>query len=139
MGKLPNSRLHDWFSDWHFQKCGRHAHLTDIDRLWVELRQGKIVAAWDLKLPGDSMTRTEEIVAVFFEAHKIPFYEVVVYNRGSPPVFQVKRFRQKQPVVLAEWEMIEWINQANFQSIPFGLYVKPSEPRMVQKLHDIML
>jgi len=137
MGKLPNSRLHNWFSDWHFQKCGRHAHLTDIDRLWVELRQGRIVAVWDLKLPGDCLTRTEEIVAHFFEAHKIPFYEVVVFQ-GQPPAFQVKRFRQ-QPVALAEWEMINWINQGDFQSIPFGIYVKPPQPRMVHKLHDIIL
>ncbi|MEM1661019.1 MAG: hypothetical protein QXR17_07785 [Candidatus Bathyarchaeia archaeon] len=131
MGKYPNSRLHDWFSDWHYRRCAKNAHLTDIDRLWVELRRGRIVAAFDLKLPGDSMTHTEEIVACFLEAHRIPYYEVYVFNDGQPPIFQVKRFRSSETLTLAEPEMIAWINSC-FRLVPL-------KPKPIEKLHDLML
>ena len=76
MGKFPNSPVHKLFSDWHWKTCARDSYLTDIDRLWVEIRDKRIVGAFDLKIYGsrDEPTWAERIAADEFEKMGIPWY-----------------------------------------------------------------
>jgi len=48
MGKYPPSRLKDKYSDWHWQdgRFNRSAFLTDVDRIWVEIRDENLFLTW---------------------------------------------------------------------------------------------
>ena len=41
MGKYPASDFLNKYSDWHWKNAGKWCYLTDIDRLWVEVRNFK--------------------------------------------------------------------------------------------------
>jgi hypothetical protein len=122
MGKYAPSFLHNWFSQWHFNKCKQSAALSDIDvtwvkpvqRLWTPIRlnyQGvpSVVAVWDLKSPKDTVTRTEETLIRYFETNKTPYYLVYVLSTENP-IFEICRPWAAFKVQLVEKEMIQWIN-----------------------------
>jgi len=125
MGKYSPSFIHEWFSAWHWNKCGRKAGLTDIDRLWMEIRaktwyqEGEVwhineatcPAAFDLKYPYDSPNIMEEPLTKFFEQkNSIPFYRVYLYDVYATSVkFTVVRPSTKQIAFLKEDDMIRWI------------------------------
>lgn len=109
MGKYPSSRIHETFSKWHWEKCKRDAYLTDIDRLWVQIRKELIKAVFDLKYYGsDSMTKSEFIVAEFFEKNGIPYYLIYIDSKLSS--WTIYRHKTRAKLVLTEEEMINWIN-----------------------------
>ena len=91
MGLYPNSTIHDRYSNFHIEECARYCRCTDIDRLWVEQRRGKIVMVMDLKYLGSDhdkkLTGTEEIVSDLFESNNIPF--VIIYIRDDFLMFRV--------------------------------------------------
>lgn len=112
MGKFPNSSIHDWFSDWHLNpRVKRSAYLADVDRLWIEIRERKPVAALDLKWgdSSDGETWTEEITSEWFERHGIPYYLVQVETEPELK-FRISRQVEDEEVYLTEKEMIDWIN-----------------------------
>ncbi len=88
MGKYNNSDLHQRFSDWHYQKCikntniPKNATMTDVDRLWIEERDLKIVMAMELKYStepkGGSLTMSQKVMQLFFEEHGVPFVIVKI-------------------------------------------------------------
>jgi len=110
MGKYPNSKIHDIFSDWHF-KCKPYASLTDIDRIWVEIRKKEIVAVFDLKTPYEvenySEPETEQILRDFFEKQNIPYY-IVIMDTTRDITFTI--LRKDKKIKLTEKEMIDFIN-----------------------------
>ena len=111
MGKYPNSKIHAEFSKWHYNKCKEDAWLTDIDRLWVETRNNSIVAVFDLKYYGkdDKPTRSEIIVANFFEQQHIPYY--IAYCTENFETWFVYRHLTHNRRIFSESQMIEWINK----------------------------
>lgn len=116
MGKFPPSTIHNWFSDWHWNNCKDSAALTDVDRLWIEVRDGKPCAVFDLKWddnPADQPTGCEYIISEWFEKHGIPYYviRVALRERGYPETeFHVHR--QMEHTCLTEIDMINWINDS---------------------------
>lgn len=111
MGKYPSSKLHDWFSDWHWQTCARGSTLTDIDRLWVEVRNGEPVAVFDLKdinNQKEEETFTTRVAHEWFEKHGIPTY--LVYIDRDIPLFMVLGMQDNQRT-FTETEMIDWIDR----------------------------
>jgi len=112
MGKYGPSDLHDKFSDWHWKKCARGAYLTDIDRIWMEQREGKPVAIYDLKKEtkntSDPPTRTEIIAANWFEEKGVPYY--LVYIREDFTKFILYRHLKRKRRIFTENEMINWID-----------------------------
>lgn len=114
MGKYPPSPLHSIFSDWHIKNCSRNSYLCDIDRLWVEIREGRLVAVFDIKYMDsiDKITPSEEIVYAWFEEKNVPCYTVYF-----PKTFQVLNkdlkvviTRKGKSLVLRERDFIEWID-----------------------------
>lgn len=123
MGKYPPSTIDNWWSDWHKKKCANNAFMTDVDRTWVEIRQGKPVCVWDLKwmwsveIGLERITWTEGIMMDWYEQKGLPYY-IVVVSQDSSPTFQIYRpFIQKEVdgkysplATLPETKMIEWID-----------------------------
>jgi len=115
MGKYKRSLIHDKFSDWHWRKCKKNAYLTDVDRIWVEIRKKKIIGVFDLKrmewkTPDRELTFTEEILLHFFEdKNNIPFYVVQITDDFK--YFFITRPKLGYKAYLTEEEMIEWIDR----------------------------
>jgi hypothetical protein len=108
MGKFPNSELHKMFSNWHWKKCKRDAFLCDIDRLWVEMRDGTPKAVFDLKWGSDTLSGIGRQLATWFEAMNVPFY--IVEIQESFDSFKVYRFKTDSLIQFNEAQMINWIN-----------------------------
>lgn len=115
MGKFPHSKLHGAFSDWHYRKCKPSAFLCDIDRIWVEIREGKPIAVFDLKLEGDTLTHAGKILGEWFELNEIPFYivQVKLQDVGQKTFRNFICYRPKTDELIERNEdrMIEWINR----------------------------
>ncbi|MFX0133040.1 MAG: hypothetical protein ACFFDN_05270 [Candidatus Hodarchaeota archaeon] len=98
MGKYPNSKIHELYSDWHFNltRIDKYKILyqTDIDRLWVEysFKFDTIIGIIDLKWEGseDEITPTEEAVYNWFKKHKVSVWIVYITK-------DFKQFRVKSP------------------------------------------
>ena len=113
MGKYPSSPVHNFFSDWHYKNCKKNAYLADIDRIWVELRNFKIIAIFDLKTDYEvnnfKEPVTEKILRDFFEKQQIPYFIVVVnMDRRDIPNFIIKRNGMTKE--LSHWDMIDFID-----------------------------
>ena len=113
MGKYPATKLLNEFSDWHWRKCSKKAYLSDIDRIWVEIRGKKPKAVFDIKRQSqdryDPPTKSEIILADWFEDHDIPYYNVYISNGFSE--FIVYRHLTRRRRIFSEEEMIHWINR----------------------------
>jgi len=110
MGKFTPSMIHEWWSKWHWERCGA-APMTDIDRIWVEIRKGQIVCVWDLKAIFDETQYTEKVLTTFFENQHIPYYNVFIRPHAyRGVVFYVERPATKQWATFTEKQMIDWID-----------------------------
>jgi len=111
VGKYPPSKIHEIFSKWHYDTCKGYASLTDIDRLWVEIRYKKLVAVFDLKTPYEYNNypepETEQILRNFFEKQNIPYYVVVMDTKYN---INFTIIRNDKIIKLYENEMIGFIN-----------------------------
>ena len=141
MGKYPPSFIHDWFSKWHWDKCGRKVALTDIDKLWVEIRaktwtqeremwrisEPYFPAVFDLKFPFDSPNFCEpSLITLFEKQNNIPFYRVYPFDTYQDNTrFTIVRPSTKQIVFFKEPEMVEWIRENNVSS---DYFTKKSQP-----------
>lgn len=137
MGKFAPSFIHDWFSKWHWQNCSHSSYLTDTDRIWVEVRERRFVAVFELKYPFDEGTYTEDLLTEFFEKNNIPFYKIYIrpYTyKGS--VFHVFRPTKQLMATLNEKEMVEWIDNG-LQETVFSNVAKPL-PKEIEFLHEII-
>ena len=77
MGKFGKSLLHEAYSSWHWKHSEgllKGCWLTDIDRLWVEVRRGQPKVVYDLKREDDNVTSTEKIVYDWFESKGLPVW-----------------------------------------------------------------
>lgn len=113
MGKYPPSKIHDWFSKWHYEECKKGANLTDVDRFWVEVREEKLRAVFDLKwfsVKDTELPRTEIIVLQFFERHNVPAY-IVRIALTEPPEFWVRRLSSSHNERMNERRFKSWINK----------------------------
>jgi len=110
LGKFPNSKIHDVFSKWHWEKCGRHAHLSDIDRIWIEVRNGKPLAAVDLKWDNgiDRSTPTELCLADWLLQNGVPWF--TFYCREDFKVFDVEEHSTKLRKWFSDVDLAEWID-----------------------------
>lgn len=125
MGKYGASVIHEWFSEWHIHKCASTSYLTDLDRLWVETRNHKVVCVFDLKWKWsfesglDSITYGEKITIKFFEEHGVPYYILIIDASIKPIVFEIHRPQINFAVNLTEKELMAWINNnCNFVKLP---------------------
>jgi len=115
MGKFPHSKIHEFFSDWHYRKCKPSAYLCDIDRIWVELRKGVPVAVFDLKTEKDKLTEAGAILGRWFELVNVPFYVVSLRLIDISEDKAIMKFTVWRPETddfktLSEEQMIAWIN-----------------------------
>jgi len=112
LGKYPKSRLRDKYSDWHWQdpRFKRDAFLSDVDGIWVEIRDGspRIVCAMDLKEPGAEITWAEGIVYNWLEEKAVPVY--IVFTTEELKFFTVKRCSNGKTVRFNQEQYIEWDN-----------------------------
>lgn len=80
MGKFPASKLHDWYSDWHWklrEKNPKYSqlYLCDIDRFWVEVDfKNSRIWVFDIKREYDSVTATEKLVYEILKEKQIKVY-----------------------------------------------------------------
>lgn len=134
MGKYPKSELLDFYSDWHWQRCGKHCYMADCDlvlttegdsveRLWVEARDNGVVAIIDVKGKRDEVTYTEKIVyndivknwkrPVYIVYANAP-YEVEKHGEDNEKHFKgfrVVRWEDKKEKKFTEDAYIKWIEQ----------------------------
>lgn len=126
MGKYSNSKLHAWYSDWHWKKCARGSLLCDTDilvlkdggikqRLWMEMRPGTPLAVFDIKQPGDGITSTERDSNHWYEEAGLPVY--IIYVEGwqrNRPTFTVTRWQSGETRLMVEAEYIRWIDTRGY-------------------------
>ena len=116
MGKYGASLIHEWFSDWHWNKCDRNSYLTDQDRIWIETRKFQVKCVWDLKWKWafssglDNITPSEQIVLKFFEQHGVPAYILIINPTIEPPTFELWRPETNYKTTISENELIKWID-----------------------------
>ena len=115
MGKYPKSKLNDAYSNWHWQnqKFKRNSYLSDIDKIWIELRAIKMnelnpIAVFDIKEPNANVTLSEEVLYAWFERKELPVY--IVKTNISFIEFTIKRWKNGKTKVFNQDEYIEWIN-----------------------------
>ena len=138
MGKFAPSYLHDWFSKWHWQKCSHTSYLTDVDRIWIEIRNSEVIAIFELKYPFDEGTYTEDVLTQFFEnQNRIPFYKIYVrpYTYKGP-VFHVFRPTKKLMATLSEKQMATWIDEGLKETV--FLTISKQLPNEIRFLHEIL-
>jgi len=109
MGKYPASQFLDKYSDWHYQRAGTISHLTDIDRIFIEVRNFKLKIVTDIKKEGDKVTPIEELVYKWFEEKGIPVF--IVQPDYDFKSFKVTRFKDGKVNNWTEWEYIEWLQK----------------------------
>lgn len=128
MGKYRASLIHEWWSDWHYQRTKNGAWMADVDdiatekgnvrRIWNEMRSNGIILAIELKwfyaikLERDSVTTTEQQVMNFYETHGVPYYVFAIDALREKPEFHIFRpfVNANRLAKLSEDNMIEWIN-----------------------------
>ena len=129
MGKYRASLIHEWWSDWHYQRTKSDACMTDTDdivtqsgnqpRVWNEIRENRIIVALELKwqyaieMGRDCVTETENTVMRFYELQNIPFFILGIDALKPKPEFHIYRpfVTPTRLTKLLEDEMIDWINQ----------------------------
>jgi len=107
MGKYPPSHLLDKYSDWHYQKLSGRCTLTDIDRIWVEVRDNKVVCAIDIKESFAPVTKTQIVVYDYFESLGLPVY--TIWTEIGFTWFKVQRWSTKKIESYTEGEYANWI------------------------------
>lgn len=136
MGKFAPSVLHDVFSEWHWKNCNHKAWLCDVDRIFVEIRDGKPTAVFEIKSLMDVLTYTEHLLCDWFEQHDVPYYMVQMQRKAGQLYFYVWRLKTQQIAVLHERQMAYWINH----DCNTGYFEHKAEPvpEYLVKLHDLV-
>lgn len=89
MGRYPNSKIHELYSDWHYNLVKldskyKKLYVADIDRLWIEydFSSNSIVAVVDIKWEGsgDLLTATEKGIYEWFRCKGVCVYTVYIDN-----------------------------------------------------------
>lgn len=118
MGKFSKSDLHDFYSDWHWERCDKDSWVTDIDRLWVEMGKREPIAVMDLKTVADfhnGATFQEKLLMDWFEGQKIPCYVVGIVRKGDTvKEFWVLRWKSNDMQVMSPQEYIDWVDGRKF-------------------------
>ena len=113
MSKYPASDFLNKYSDWHWKNAGKWCYLTDIDRLWVEVRNFKRVLRpkiiTDIKREGDTITPVEKAIYLWFEKREVPVY--IVQPDHDFKNFKVIRFRDGEVKYWTEQEYINWLQK----------------------------
>lgn len=116
MGKYNKTTLHDDYSDWHWKMNKtllKNCHLTDIDKIWIEVRYGKPVAVVDLKKGIDSITKTEENVYDWFLKKGLPVFIVKPLNYFNGidlfTSWEVERFSDRTKKTFTCEEYCAWL------------------------------
>lgn len=87
MGKLPNSKIHELYSNWHWNLIDidskyKKLYTADIDRLWIEydFDDEEIVGILDIKWEdsGDTLTPTEKGIHKWFEKREVKNFVVYI-------------------------------------------------------------
>jgi hypothetical protein len=87
MGKYPNSKIHELYSDWHIDLIKKNdkykrLYVSDIDRLWIEydFNSNEIVGIIDLKWENscDTITPTEQGIYNWFKKHNVKVFIVFI-------------------------------------------------------------
>lgn len=110
MGKYPPSNLNKKYSDWHWQdtRFKRDAFLTDIDRIWVEVRGEDPIAAFDIKEPRATTTWAESKVYSWLESKGLPFF--IVSTNHALENFKVMRWSTNATRKFNQEQYINFIN-----------------------------
>ena len=110
MGKYPKSRLLDKYSDWHWEnrELFRTNYLTDVDKIWVEIRSGDLVAVFDIKEPEAEITWVETKVYDWFEKKGLPVY--VVHTTEEFKEFKIRRWQNGEKRNFSQREYVDFLN-----------------------------
>ena len=110
MGKYTPSSLNNKYSDWHWRdsRFSRQVYLTDVDRIWVEIRKGKPVAAFDIKEPSAGTTWAETVVYDWLENKGLPVY-IVSTSEGFKK-FIVRSWSNEATRYFNQEQYINWVN-----------------------------
>ena len=131
MGKYPNSKIHEKYSDWHWQLVQiddkyRRLYVADIDRLWIEydFEKKAVVAIIDLKWKNsdDGMTATEKGIYDWFLLKGVGYY--IVYITQDFKIFEVHNSRG-QIRILNSIEYADWLlslRTANYNNRQYELF-----------------
>jgi hypothetical protein len=132
MGKYGNSKLHDWYSDWHyniiddpdltdefFGKLGE-LYLCDKDRTFVEIDfriKGGVIGIFDLKYNDgkDSVTSTEE--RLYLDELALARRVFIIWIDDENKIFAVQEvitsdgyeLKYTDKNILSEVEYIRWL------------------------------
>ena len=96
MGKYPNSKIHELYSDFHWKLIElddryKRLYTSDIDRLWLEydFERREVVGVLDIKWmdSGDTITSTENGVYEWFVKKNVRIF--IVYINKEFTKFQV--------------------------------------------------
>ena len=109
MGKYKRSEFLNDYSDWHWERAGMWSHLTDIDRIFIEIRNFKPKIITDIKQEGDEITAVEKAIYEWFEEKGIPVF--IVQPDYDFKNFKITRFRDGKINNWSEWEYIEWLQK----------------------------
>ena len=109
MGKYKRSEFLNDYSDWHWKRAGMWSHLTDIDRIFIEVRNFKPKIITDIKQEGDEITAVEKAIYEWFEEKGIPVF--IVQPDYDFKNFRVIRFKDGKVRNWSEWEYIEWLQK----------------------------
>ena len=109
MGKYKRSEFLNDYSDWHWKRAGMWSHLTDIDRIFIEIRNFKPKIITDIKQEGDEITAVEKAIYEWFEEKGIPVF--IVQPDYDFKNFRVIRFKDGKVRNWSEWEYIEWLQK----------------------------
>jgi hypothetical protein len=105
---IPQSKIHEKFSEWHKKHCKKNATLTDADRIWFQIRTGQPKAVFDLKYPktDPGLTYSEKVLYQWFEEKGVPCY--IIEMAGDEGPFNVKRLNWE--CAFSSEEMAIWID-----------------------------
>jgi len=109
---LPRSKLHEWWSKWHKRNCLPTAYMTDIDSIWIEIRNNKPVVVWDIKRPEEKekLAYGMEVLAQWFEDKGIPVYILTIWT--YPDIkFKITHWKNKKTKEFTEKGFEVWINK----------------------------
>ncbi len=118
MGKFSRTKLHDDYSDWHWKMNDtllKGCNLTDIDKIWVEVRYGKPIAVCDLKRENDEVTKTEENLYNWFLEKGLPVFIVRPLNYADKldlfTSWEVERFSDGIKKIFSCEEYCDWLKK----------------------------
>ena len=119
MGKYQNSKLHEAYSEWHWQHKDnllQDCYLTDVDRIWIEIRSEKPKIVCDLKFENDNITYTEQILYQWFLEKGLEVFLLtpIGYDKNEGKIdkfssWKIVRFKDGKTKILTCKEYCDWL------------------------------